>query len=65
MGKMKEKLLDHYDAGYTNGYYDAVAEMSWKCGDCGNTYDSSVQYCPNKFLDKATLKVERQESHDE
>jgi hypothetical protein len=65
MGKMKETLLDSYDRGYNNGYYDAVAEMSWQCGDCGNRYDRSVMNCPNKFLDKAILKVDKQESHDE
>ena len=57
MGKMKEKLLEEYsqgyDAGYKNGYLDAVLENTWDCGDCGNTYEASVQHCPNEQLDKA------------
>lgn len=57
MGKMKNKLLEAhsegYDAGYKNGYLDAILEKTWECGDCGNTYESSVQNCPNTQLDKA------------
>ena len=64
MGKMKEKLLDShskgYDKGYACGYYDAIAEMSWECGDCKNTYDISVKYCPNTYLDQAILNLEKE-----
>jgi len=58
---MKDKLLESqstgYDRGYVSGYYDAIAEQSWDCGDCGNTYDISVQYCPNKYLDQAIVNL--------
>lgn len=65
MGKMKKHQLDIYDSGYNNGYFDAVMEMAWQCGDCNNWYDRSVQNCPNTFLDKASLKLNNRQSHDE
>jgi hypothetical protein len=60
---MKEKLVDSYsegyDKGYATGYYDAIAEQSWDCGDCGNTYDTSVECCPNKHLDEAIVRLKK------
>ena len=32
-------------------------DITWECGDCGNTYDFGVQACPNNILDKALLEV--------
>lgn len=64
MGKMKDKLLEShsqgYDKGYACGYYDAIAEMSWQCGDCKNTYDISVKNCPNTYLDQAIVILEKE-----
>ncbi len=60
MGKMKRLELDRYDKGYACGYYDALAELTWECGDCGNIYESSVQYCPNNNLDKAIVSLKKQ-----
>lgn len=60
---MKEKLLESYsegyDKGYASGYYDAIAEQSWRCGDCGNTYETSVECCPNNKLDEAIVGLKK------
>lgn len=64
MGKMKKQQIDIYDTAYNNGYFDAVMEASWQCGDCDNWYDSSVKMCPNTFLDKASFKLNNRQSHD-
>lgn len=42
---------------YTRGYLDGLKAMSWQCGDCGNTYDNSVDRCPNVMLDQAYVNV--------
>lgn len=65
MGKMKQQQMDIYDSGYNNGYFDAVMEMSWQCGDCGNWYDPTVTSCPNTYLNKASFKLDNKVSHDE
>lgn len=44
-----------YDDGYRVGYADAVMDLSWTCGDCGNTYGPDVEHCPNRVLDRAML----------
>lgn len=55
MGKLKDKVADHYDKAYNTGYLQGVVESGWRCGDCGNLYDSSVIDCPNVILDEAIL----------
>lgn len=55
MAKIKEKVLDHYDSGYKNGFYDGVSEFLWECGDCGNKYEPTVIVCPNYIWHKAIL----------
>lgn len=30
-------------------------ELTWQCGDCGNTYEYSVRYCPNNLIDKLSV----------
>jgi hypothetical protein len=57
MGKMKEKVIDSYDTGYKNGFYDGVAQFIWECGDCGNKYEPTITTCPNYVLHKAILGV--------
>lgn len=37
---------------YVRGYNQAIRDMAWTCGDCGNTYDSQVDECPNELLDE-------------
>jgi hypothetical protein len=49
-----------YDKGYVVGHYDAIAEMTWKCGDCGNTYEESVRNCPNDRLDQAIISLKKE-----
>lgn len=34
-----------------SGFKAGVLETGWVCVDCGNTYESSVDECPNKNLD--------------
>ena len=31
-------------------------ELTWQCGDCGNTYEYSVKYCVNNLLDKLIVE---------
>lgn len=50
--------IDKYDKGYATGYYDAIAEKTWQCGDCKNTYESSVKHCPNQKLDQAIVNLQ-------
>lgn len=35
-----------------------LEDITWDCADCGNTYDLTVQNCPNTILNKA-LTVKR------
>lgn len=42
---------------YARGVLDGVQKSTWVCGDCGNTYDAAVQYCPNVALDHAYVLV--------
>jgi len=39
-----------------------IDDITWQCGDCGNTYDLAVQYCPNNILDRALLNMAHSES---
>jgi hypothetical protein len=27
-----------------------LEDITWECGDCGNTYDITIHNCPNKFV---------------
>ena len=42
---------------YREGYLAGILATSWTCGDCGNTYDASVDHCPNTLLDAAYLSM--------
>lgn len=42
---------------YLLGYRDGLKAASWTCADCGNTYDSTVDGCPNRLLDQAYVDV--------
>lgn len=35
----------------------STEDITWKCGECGNTYDLGVEFCPNNILDKALLEL--------
>jgi hypothetical protein len=38
------------------GLIEAYRNTLWKCIDCGNLYDSTVELCPNESLDQLFLK---------
>lgn len=42
---------------YAQGYYSGLIEASWTCYDCGNTYESAIENCPNKDLDQAAANL--------
>lgn len=58
--KSKDKYSTGYDKGYASGYYDAIAEQTWDCGDCGNKYEYSVKFCPNSRLDEAIVQLKKE-----
>lgn len=35
---------------------DAYKKTLWRCADCGNLYDNTVEGCPNNSLDWVFLK---------
>lgn len=50
---MNQRTVTDYDRGYLDG----IVASSWSCADCGNTYDSDVESCPNRLLDEAKAKA--------
>jgi hypothetical protein len=42
---------------YAQGYLDGFAAACWTCGDCGNVYESIVDFCPNQQLDQASVDL--------
>lgn len=68
MRKKEKVVLDRYqegydkgyDKGYASGHYDAIAEKTWDCGDCGNTYEETVTRCPNTRLDQAIVVLKKE-----
>jgi len=34
--------------------------LVWQCGDCGNTYDTGVRYCPNARLDQHAVTTAKE-----
>jgi len=42
---------------YAQGYLQGLKDTTWKCFDCGNTYESSVEECPNLLIDEAEAKL--------
>jgi len=48
MGSKKQKA-------FADGYYQAVVDTSWECGDCCNRYGPDVDNCPNDMMDRAAL----------
>lgn len=47
---------------YARGVLHGVQKSTWTCGDCGNTYDPTVQHCPNVTLDHAHVNLRLAES---
>jgi hypothetical protein len=50
-----------FQEGFEAGYAQAMAEVSWTCDDCGNTYESTVYECPNRILDEIGARQRRKE----
>lgn len=42
---------------YALGFVEGLIAGSWKCYDCGNTYEVSVDECPNRELDQANADL--------
>jgi hypothetical protein len=64
----EEKRLSEYWThlhGFNEGYQKAILDMSWECFDCGNTYEPSVDACPNELLDQANASVRYSNYHKE
>lgn len=36
-----------------------VKDVTWQCVDCGNTYEFTVEHCPNYKLDLWMLKAKK------
>ncbi len=54
-------ILEHRPGGDDiGGAYRRRRADTWTCGDCGNNYDHSVQYCPNTALDQAVVTTARE-----
>jgi hypothetical protein len=41
------------EVAYAKGFLDGLIDGSWKCYDCENIYESTVEECPNKKIDQA------------
>lgn len=50
---------------YNKGYLDGVMASSWTCFDCGNTYQASIEECPNIQIDEAKVKVRQEQYWEE
>lgn len=48
-------LNDAREEGETLGRIATIDELSWSCGDCGNTYGPDVDECPNALLDEMAM----------
>ena len=50
-------------SAYRQGLLDGIVRSGWTCGDCGNTYDATVDSCPNRLLDLAIVEAHRRTGH--
>lgn len=50
---------------YAQGYLDGLKDGGWKCYDCGNVYESSVEECPNRNIDQAQATLRAEQHKDE
>lgn len=51
------------DVAFAKGRVQGIRESGWTCGDCGNLYDASADYCPNRLLDEAVAVSLREETN--
>ena len=45
------RICDLLEAARKDERIRSVLSNAWKCGDCGNKYDDTVEFCPNIKLD--------------
>jgi hypothetical protein len=39
------------------GYVTGLRDAGWVCADCGNTYEATVDECPNRMLDQGEADI--------
>jgi hypothetical protein len=49
------------DVVYAQGFFDGLKAAAWECGDCGNVYQSTIDYCPNNAIDQAMADLRQAE----
>jgi hypothetical protein len=49
------------EVAYAQGFFDGVKAAAWECGDCGNVYQSTIDYCPNNAIDQAMADLRQAE----
>ena len=50
-------MTGNHTKDYLQGYLNGIVASCWVCHDCGNTYESSTEYCPNERLDQAVADL--------
>ena len=60
-GVVRGRTVSKKQLAFAQGRVEGVRESGWQCGDCGNFYDATVDYCPNRLLDQALLDQSRAE----
>jgi hypothetical protein len=36
-----------------------VDDVTWQCADCGNRYEYTIEFCPNRNLDEWMLQTKK------